>query len=150
MRKRDDWIVRIKRAEQEWEVATAAVERFERDAQSEPAILPENSRAKDVRRTLTELPATYLVRLFAVFEAGLRGYWREGLERDTAPPMRDLLDGIASARGVQDPFLVAAHRVRAFRNALVHERDDEPESVFTLPAARRHLTRFFSYLPPDW
>jgi hypothetical protein len=150
MRKRDDWIVKIKLVEQEWEIATAAVARLESDSRDDPTILPTNSRPKDVRRTVELLPATYFVRMFAVFEAGLRRYWQDGLARDTQPPMRDLLDGIASARDIDHPFLDPAHRVRNFRNTLVHEQDDEPAEEFTIGEARRHLTRFFSYLPPDW
>lgn len=150
MRKRDDWITRIKMVEQEWEIATVAVLRLEEDAQGDPTILPPKTKPKDVRRTVAELPTTYFIRLFAVFEAGLRQYWREGLGRDTHPPMRDLLDGIASARDIDHPILDPVHRVRAFRNSLVHEQDEEPEEEFTIGDARRHLTRFFSYLPPDW
>ena len=150
MRKRDEWIKRIKLVEQEWEIATTAVSWLELDARNDPTILPTDSGTKDVHRTAVRLPATYLVRLFAVFEAGLRQFWVDELGRETQPPMRDLLDGIASARGIEHPFLDPAHRVREFRNALVHEQDEEPEETFTIGEARRHLTRFFSYLPPDW
>jgi hypothetical protein len=64
--------------------------------------------------------------------------------------MRDLLDAITSARGIAHPFLAAAHRVREFRNTLVDEQDEESEETFTIGQSRRHLTRFFSYLPPVW
>jgi hypothetical protein len=150
MRKRDEWITRIKLVEQEWEIATLAVARLDDSAREDPTILPASAKPKDVRRTASTLAATYFVRLFAVFEAGLRRYWSDGLQRDTQPPARDLLDGIASAREIDHPVLEPAHRVREFRNTLVHEQDEKPEEEFTLGEARRHLTRFFSYLPPDW
>ena len=150
MRKRDEWITRIKWADQESEIATTAVARLEVDARDDLTILPHNSKPKDVHRTVETLPTTYLVRLFTIFEAGLRQFWRDGLQRATQPPMRDLIDGVASACGIDYSYLDHAHRVREFRNALVHERDDEADEAFTIGEARRHLTRFFSYLPPDW
>jgi hypothetical protein len=150
MRKRDEWITRIKLVEQEWEIATVAVARLADEARSDLTLLPPNSKFQDVRRTAEALPTTYFVRLFAVFEAGLRQYWRDGLSRPTQPQARDLLDGMTSARGIDNPVHEAAHRVREFRNALVHEQEGEPGEAFTVAEARRHLTRFFSYLPPDW
>lgn len=150
MRKRDEWISRIKLVDQEHEIATLAVTLLTEQSRTDPTVLPDGIQPKDVTRTATMLATTYLVRLFAVFEAGLRRYWRDGLKRDTHPPMRDLLDAITSARGIDHAFLAAAHQVREFRNSLVHEQDEEPEETFTIGAARRHLTRFFSYLPPDW
>jgi hypothetical protein len=150
MLKRDEWITRIKQVEQEYEIATLAVAFLAERMRTDPTVLPEGVQSKDVARTAAKLVATYLVRLFAVFEAGLRRYWQEGLKRDTQPPMRDLLDAITSARGIDHPFLAAAHRVREFRNTLVHEQDEEPEETFTIGQSRRHLTRFFSYLPPVW
>ncbi len=150
MRKRDEWITRIKSVGREWEIATLAVTRLAEHVRVDPSLLPPNVGPKEVNRTAATLPATYFVRLFATFEAGLRQFWRDGLTRDTQPPMRDLIDGVASACGIGHSFLDPAHRVREFRNALVHERDDGADEAFTIGEARRHLTRFFSYLAPDW
>ena len=85
-----------------------------------------------------------------VWEAGLREAWRVALLRDTQPPARDLLDGIGSTRRIDNTVLGAAHQVRGYRNTLVHEQNEEPELAFTIGEGRRCLTRFFSYLPPDW
>lgn len=150
MRKRDEWIERIKLVETEFDTVALAVERLAERARADPSVLPTDLQPKDVTRAAASLAPTYFVRLFAVFEAGLRQFWRDELNRDTQPPMRDLLDGVASACNVDHPFLAAAHRVREFRNALVHERDDGADEAFTIGEARRHLTRFFSYLAPDW
>jgi hypothetical protein len=150
MRKRDEWIVRIRLVEQEYEIAVFAIALLAERVRVDPTILPEGIQPKDVTHTAGTLVATYFVRLFAVFEAGLRRYWRDGLDRDTQPPMHDLLDGIASAREIDHQFLAAAHRVREFRNTLIHEQDEEPEESFTIGQGRRHLARFFSHLPPNW
>ena len=150
MRKRDEWIERIKLVEQEFDLVALAVELLSEQVRADPTVLPKGFQPKDVSRAAGSLSPTYFVRLFAVFEAGLRQFWRDALERDTLPPMRDLLDGVASACNIDHPFLAAAHRVREYRNSLVHESDEEPDEEFTIGEARRHLTRFFSYLPPDW
>jgi hypothetical protein len=150
MRKRDEWIERIKAVEVEYLVAVLAVELLRDHLHTEPHLLTGGLEVSDVTRTATNLEATYLVRMFAVFEAGLREVWRQSLSRDTQPLMRDLLNGVAARRRIPPGVLDAAHRVREFRNVLVHEQDEEPEETFTIGQARRHLTRFFSYLPPDW
>jgi hypothetical protein len=150
MRKRDEWIERIKLVEQDYDIAALAIELLIEHARTDPTILPKGIKPKDVTQVPRSLTETYFIRMFAVFEAGVRQFWRDDLERTTLPPARDLLDGVASACSIDHQYLEAAHRVREFRNTLVHEQDDEPEEEFTIGEARRHLTRFFSYLPPDW
>jgi hypothetical protein len=147
MRKRDGW---IKAVEAEYLVAVLAVTILRDRLRTESHLLTGGLKVADVNRMADHLEGTYLIRLYAVFESGLREAWRVVLNRDTQPPIRDLLDGIASARKIPDEELSAAHRVREFRNTLVHEQDEESEETFTIGEARRHLTRFFSYLPPDW
>jgi hypothetical protein len=66
------------------------------------------------------LEATYLVRLFAVFEQALRDYWSKSLKRTTHPKTEDLINSIAARRRVHYQELQAVHHVRAFRNAVVH------------------------------
>lgn len=150
MRKRNEWIERIKAVEAEYLVAVLAVSVLRDRLRMEPHALTGQLQISDVNRMEDNLEATYFIRLYAVFEAGLREAWRLALGRDTLPPMRDLLDGIGSGRRVDSEVLTATHRVREFRNTLVHEQDEEPEETFSIGHARRYLTRFFSYLPPDW
>jgi hypothetical protein len=156
MRKRDQWIERIKAVEVEYLVATLAVMVLRDRLSMEPYILAQHlHELADLERMEDNLESTYFVRLYAVFEAALRDCWRLAFNRITQPPVRDLLDGIGSARRVESKVLLAAQRVRAFRNALVHEQDEMPEETFTIAQARRHLTHFSSYrdsprLPIGW
>ena len=46
----------------------------------------------------TNLESTYIVRLYAEFEAGLRDYWEKHLNRATHPPMVQLLQSVANRR----------------------------------------------------
>ena len=66
------------------------------------------------------LELTYIIRLFAEFETGLRLFWPTA--RGTEPPgrTRDLVDGIAATRRIPFQELVNAHAVRF---TLVGHRD---------------------------
>jgi hypothetical protein len=39
--------------------------------------------------------------------------------------------------------------VREYRNALVHEREDQPDKL-PMAVARSYLCHFFSFLPQQW
>lgn len=95
------------------------------------------------------LETTYLIRLFAEFEAGLRDAWRKAFHQNTEPPMQDLLDAVAARRHISGDWLARAHRVRVYRNSLVHQGQTAAEPVGLLEA-RDHLCRFFSKLPGRW
>ncbi len=95
------------------------------------------------------MEATYLVRMFADFEAGLRDFWRNGLGRRTVPKMEPLMNRIAAYRSVPEPVLSEAHDVREFRNAIVHEGDRHANPI-GIEEARRRLCRFLGRLPRDW
>jgi hypothetical protein len=95
------------------------------------------------------LDGTYVIRLFAEFETGLRLYWLAARKTDPPGRMRDLLDGVAAARRIPYDQLKEAHVVRDYRNSLLHERQEEAEPI-PIAAARGHLCRFFSFLPPKW
>jgi hypothetical protein len=113
-------------------------------------ILPsfqENLRHGEIVVASKNLEGTYIIRLFAEFESGTRHYWRANW--DTNPKTVDLLDGLAARCGVPDTQRDRAHFVRDYRNSLVHEREDEAESV-PIAVARSNLCYFFSFLPPHW
>jgi hypothetical protein len=95
------------------------------------------------------LELTYLIRLFAEFESGLRSCWERSLKRTTQPPVRDLLYAIAKARSIPHDLLDDVHEVRKLRNAFVHESDGT-EVPLSLAEARSRLCIFLAWLPPDW
>jgi hypothetical protein len=117
------------------------------EARRDPAVLAGKLKVQDIARASGRLEGTYLIRLFAEFETGLRLYW--ATIRETEPPTQHLLDGIAARRDIPPARLADAHAVREYRNALVHERD---EGVIPIPIAEAqdHLCRFFAFLPLTW
>lgn len=147
----NSWPSRIKVVEREFNSARLAVDRLQSEALRDPTILKPVVGLKyvDVRQASDHLSGTYIIRLFAEFETGLRDFW--SATRQNKPPTRtrDLLDGIAAARKIPFDQLANAHRVRDYRNNLIHERDEQSVPV-SVEQARRYLCRFFGYLPPDW
>jgi hypothetical protein len=103
---------------------------------------------RDLTRASEDLEATYLTRMFAEFETGLRQFW-ETLS-DTHPKTKDLLDGLAARCRIGDDQRSNAHRVREYRNSLMHEREDEDVDPVPIAEARGYLCTFFSFLPREW
>ena len=96
--------------------------------------------------------STYIIRLYAEFEAGLRDYWANHLNRATHPPMFQLLQSLADQRIAIDR-LEDADAVREYRNFLVHDESNAPPPdmrTFTVVDAKKHLCYFFGRLDPDW
>jgi hypothetical protein len=146
---RFDWIRRIKAVEREHSATRFATDQLLAAAALDPNVLQGDLALRDLRRASEGLEGTYLIRLFAEFETGLRLFWAAA--RQTEPPTRtrDLLDGIAATRRIPHEQLQNAHAVREYRNSLVHARREATESV-PIPKARGHLCRFIAFLPPYW
>jgi hypothetical protein len=131
----------------EYAVALVAAAGLEERFRKDPSALDaERLKFKDYQNFRTHLEATYLVRIFAEFEAGLREAWAVSFQRTSHPLTRDLIDSLAAQCGITQTWLNRVHDVRAFRNALVHEGGGDVAGV-TIGAARGHLCRFFSMLP---
>ena len=142
-----EWQTRIKTVEREYVAMRQAADRFLKSAIDDPTILLESLRHREIVRASQNLEGTYLMRLFAEFEAGAREYW--ATQRRSHPKTIDLLNGIAARRGIPLTPTENAHRVREYRNSLVHERESVPRTP-SLAAARSHLCIFFNFLPPYW
>lgn len=149
MPRRDDWQSRIKAVEREYFSVRIAMDWLLETARRDPGVLRDRVDPRDVNRASEELEGTYLIRMFAEFETGLRLYWETSW--GTHPPTQDLLDGMAARRNIpDDPHRKEAHAVRRYRNSLVHEREDEDVEPIPISTARGHLCRFFSFLPFQW
>lgn len=142
-----EWQSRIKTVEREYLAMRQTANRFQQAALGDPTILQENLRHGEIIVASKNLEGTYLIRLFAEFETGARQYWSANWDSD--PKTVDLLNGLAARCGIPDTQRDNAHWVRDYRNALVHEREDQPE-VVSIAVARSYLCYFFSFLPPRW
>jgi hypothetical protein len=147
MPRRDGWQHRIKAVERQYAAVRLAASRLLDAGRRDPTILKGNVEYRHIVEADRDLEGTYIIRLFAEFETGLRHFWDSA--RDTNPRTRDLLEGVAAMRVIPDEQKDAAHAVREYRNSLVHEREEEVERI-PIAVARGHLCRFFSFLPPQW
>lgn len=148
--KRQFRLERLKLLERQWRVAQIAIRRLGDNLRTEPNLLVvENLEAADVAAHRNDLSATYFIRLFAEFEAGLRDWWNEGLQRKSRPATKQLIDAVANRRTIPDGLRDSVHAVREYRNRLVHEANTAAAPIdFT--TARGYLCRFFSWMPLDW
>jgi hypothetical protein len=147
MSKRQQFLERIKAVEREYLVIKQAVQEA---LSRNPSLLRSvGLEYADFRQILENLEATYIVRLFAVFEAGVREVWANRYRRRTAPPMEVLLDSLAARRNIPQEHLTNAHAIRQYRNALLHQASDDIVPI-TIAQARRCLCTFFSFMPHHW
>ncbi len=102
---------------------------------------------------LNNLEATYIIRIYAEFEAGLRDYELTFRKKDTSPKMYQLLnESIPTERFPQDT-IDKADEVREYRNFLVHDIENEPNEdivPFTVQEAKKHLCAYTACLDPAW
>lgn len=144
---RFEWLDRIKAVEREYEAMRRAADRFLNEARRDPTILRGDLRARDAQEASDRLEGTYIVRLSAEFETGLRLFWVT--VRSTRCATAHLVNSIAGMRGVPDTVRDRVHAVREYRNALVHEREGSGGPV-PIRAARSRLCTFFDRLPVKW
>ena len=142
-----EWQFRIKAVEREYLVMLQAAARFRGAASEDPTIIKGNFRQSEIALASENLGGTYLIRLFAEFETGARQFWTT--RWITEPKTTGLIDGLAARCRIPDRQRDNAHQVREYRNALVHEREDQPDAVL-MGEARSYLCHFFSYFPPRW
>ncbi|MBP3955845.1 hypothetical protein J8F10_11170 [Gemmata sp. G18] len=148
--KRQERIERVRAIEREFWAAAFAANLLDEALQKDSGLLAaEAFKVPDVRNWKKNLEGTYLIRMFAEFEATLRDVWARFFKRDTHPRMVDLIDAIAGYQFVPDDVIDGAHAVRRYRNSLVHEGGEE---AATLPFghARSFLGSYLSRLPTDW
>lgn len=99
------------------------------------------------------LAATYVIRIYAEFEAGLRDYWQTYLGQLSHPPMIQLVRRLVPNQRFSQDCIDNADEVRVYRNFLVHDSLDEPPEdmiVFSVSEAKKHLCEYFSRLDPTW
>jgi hypothetical protein len=151
--RRFDWHEHIAEVWGEFRSARAAVNRLRAAVAAAPDLLKNDRVAREyLSRADKNLDGTYIVRLFAAFEAALRSYDRakhNDPARDTkAAVMIDEIGG-KRGRGIQPGIRQRAHDVRQVRNYWAHEEDAVPMAM-TVDGARARLQAYLSELPDEW
>ena len=102
---------------------------------------------------MNNLEATYIIRIYAEFEAGLRDYWLTFRKRETRPKMFQLLNEAIPTQHFPQDTIDQADDVREYRNFLVHDIEDEPGGdivIFAIQDAKKHLCAYTACLDPAW
>jgi len=150
MTRRQSRLEQISVIEREYAVALTAAEDLDERLRRNPSALDgDQLQVGDYQNFRNNLEPTYLIRVFAEFEAGLREAWEFAFYRITLPKTHDLIESIAAQRTIAGDWIASAHEVRIYRNALVHEGGGAAPAV-PIQVACHYLRRFFSRLPHRW
>ncbi len=142
------WLVRLKEVEREHTSTRWATDHLLRSIQEGAVRLEQNLKRGDITRASNRLEATYVIRLFSEFELGLKRFLKA---KGKKPPKNasQLIDRVASLVGFAGTFLTNAHKVRRYRNKLVHNLDEEVESL-ALRKATSIICTYMDRLQPHW
>lgn len=146
MPSRFEWQARIKAVEREYYAINMAARRMLDVEWVDLGHVPNNLQQRDLVNAADRLESTYLIRLYAEFEAGVRECWASS--RKTQPMMKVLMESMTASRGIPTEVHKAADSVRETRNDCVHHADRESQN--TLDTYRSGLCRYFSFLPLEW
>jgi hypothetical protein len=149
MNKRQEWLERIKAVELEYLAVSEGLALLAHAVRSGGRPLADRLNPSHLQTAGDNLEDTYLIRLYAVFESGLRDAWKDCFRRRSKPKAEDLLNAVAALRSIAEDDRDNAHSVRRYRNGIVHEGGEEAEAV-SLGRAKSYLCLFFSRLPLTW
>ena len=103
------------------------------------------------RDFIANLEETYIIRIYAEFEAGLRDYWVTYNRRQTHPGMEQLLNSAIPTQLFSRDTIDRAEAVRIYRNSLVPHRDGiSDEDAITVHEAKKFMCAYLACLDPNW
>ncbi|QEH35359.1 hypothetical protein OJF2_39100 [Aquisphaera giovannonii] len=139
---------RIKAVEREYAAIRMGTDRLLGAVNEDPSLLDGRVSRRDIRTASANLEGTFLVRIFSELETALQHFIRaSGLRR---PGTTESLVNRVRARGhIPQAEADAVHRVREYRNVLVHDRAN-PAPVVTIRQATRALCTFLSLVQWLW
>jgi hypothetical protein len=144
---------RLKNVQDELEAARFSVGAALKAAQADVTILAGLSyrlKPSHLRGCADNLEFTYVLRVFAEFEAVVRDFWASARPsvRRRRTQMQVLMNRVAIECQIPAQVLHNAHEIREYRNAAIHDRRRSGE--FTFQRCKSRLGFFLSYLPRRW
>jgi hypothetical protein len=108
--------------------------------------------ASEIYTADNNLEATYIIRIYSVFERAVSSFWNAIPGNEDRDPIDgdELLDEVGLARLIDEEVIQAAQQVRIHRNNLVHGRIDVHAAAMTIEAANRDLLTYLDRLPGTW
>jgi len=143
------WLIRFKEIEREYRATRLATDHLLQSLQTGALDLEGDLKILDINRASERLEGTYIASLFSEFERGLKRFLRAQNLRKIPRYAEHLINRVAARVGIAGDPLQNAHKVRRYRNKLVHHLTEETES-FTVRKATSHLCIFFDRLRTAW
>ena len=142
------WMGRIKAVEREHRAIRFGTDRLLTAVHDDPSVLNNEVGRRDIRTASEHLEGTYLVRVFSEFETALLHFCRAFIIR-RPNGARALINRVRVRGRIPNDDTDAVHRVREYRNVLVHERS-APAAPVTLREATSFLCTFLSRIQRIW
>jgi hypothetical protein len=143
-----NWMSRIKAVEREYGAIRFGTDRLLVAVNDDPSIIERQVKRPDITTAATHLEGTYIVRVFSEFETALQHFMRAF--RIRKPGSTEALVNRVRDRGhIPQPETDAVHRVRDYRNVLVHERSKAVVPV-TIREATSFVCTFLSRVQRMW
>lgn len=142
------WMARLKAVEREYNTTRLGMDRLHQQATDDPNVLMGDLRLRDILAVLDRLEGTYLVRLFSEFETALRHFLRF-LKLRQPNSTETLVNKVRDRVGIPHDLAKDVHKVREYRNTLVHDVE-EPADPVTIREATRYCSTFLSWLQRTW
>lgn len=143
-----DWMGRIKAVEREYGAIRFGADRLVAAVGEDPSILKGAVKRPDIKTASAHLEGTYIIRVFSEFETALVHFVRAFQIR--RPRTAETLVNRVRSRGRISPADTdRVHRVRQYRNVLVHERS-APVAPVSVREATGFLCTFLSRIQGIW
>jgi len=142
---RFDWAGRIKAVEREYSAARLALDWLLEASPDEIHELAEAREWDDLAAASIydadrHLDATYLIRMFSVFDRAIHSFWRLLPDNDGRSVEGDVrIEEAGAGRVILRDMIDRVQDVRILRNKLVHGRIEDHYSNMTFAEAREHL-----------
>jgi hypothetical protein len=143
------WLIRFKEIEREYRATRLATDYLLQSLHTGAVNLEGDLKLLDINRASERLEATCIASLFSEFERGLKRFLRAQKLKKIPRDAQHLINRVAARVGISGDPLQNVHKVRRYRNKLVHHLTDETEE-FTVRQATSHLCIFFDRLRTAW
>ena len=140
---------RLQKAVGEYRVARNALDRLKSQAAADASTV-HSSLSEHLLQADFNLEGTYLIRVFAVFDAILRSYDRYRFnDPDRRTRVATMIDQLGSLLKVPEPIRTGVHRARLVRHYWAHELEENPGPM-TLDSIRGYLQTYLDRFPKTW
>ena len=141
-------MTRLKAIDREYKMVRLSMDRLRQHAAENQLLLTGDLRFRDIDNASNRLEGTYLVRLFSEFEIALKHFLKAKKLRQPSKA-EPLINRVQDRVGISNDATDDVHKVRDYRNTLVHDVDDPADPV-TLRDATNFLSTFLSWLQRTW